>query len=395
MVSERETVSRVLLVHQPTDGGVGRHIRDLGLGLRARGYDVILCGPDRPAGLPAGIKHVRLDLQRALVPRGDLVGVLGLAKIVRKVNPDVIHAHSSKAGAIAKLARLAYPRVPVVYTPHGYAFAGYFASAAERRVYRILEQALAPLASCVLCVCEAEGRLARSIGPCDRVRVVHNGVEPAPVGSADPRLRDLSCRGPVIGALTLLRSGKGLETLIDATAAVVGRHPDAQVVIFGEGPDLARLTARAELRGVRDAVHFVGPTDDPPTALRGLDIFVHPSWAESCPYVILEAMSLGKAIIATDVGGISEAVMSGDSGQLVRPRDAAGLAGAIVTLLENPRRRSLLGAAALERLRDRFTTSAMVDGVVRVYDQLVQSEGGAGAVASLQRFGTTEGLVPG
>ena len=395
MVSQHKVVARVLLVHQPTDGGVGRHVRDLGLGLHARGYEVILCGPDRPAGVPTGIKHVQLDLQRALTPRVDLAGVLGLARIVREVLPDVIHANSSKAGAIAKLAKPTYPRVPVVYTPHGYAFAGHFSSAAERRVYRALERALAPLASCVLCVCEAEARLARSIGPKERVQVVHNGIDPAPIGTADSRLRDLSGRGPVIGALTLLRPGKGLETLIDATSAVVAGHPDAQVVIFGEGPDLGRLTARAQLRGVQETVHFVGATDDPPSALRGLDIFVHPSWAESFPYVILEAMSLGKPIIATDVGGVSEALSTPNNGQLVRPRDAAGLARAIVDLLENPRRRSALGAAARARLSDRFTANAMVNGVVSVYDQLVQPGGEAGAVASLQRQGTTEGLVPG
>jgi glycosyltransferase involved in cell wall biosynthesis len=360
---------RVLLCHQPTDGGVGRHLADVSEGLTARGFEVVLCSPALPRGLRTPVRHIPLDLRRAVAPRADWAALRGFAEAVGAVRPDVIHAHSSKAGAVARIARLAHPGVPVLYTPHGYAFAGHFSNPGERRAYRAAERLLAPLASLVVCVCEAEARLARTIGPSRRVRVVHNGIGAAGDGPRDPRLEELARSGPLIGALTLLRPGKGLETLLAALPRVLSAHPTAQVAIVGEGPDLAELEARARALGVAEAVHFVGASTDPLSALRALDVFVHPSWAESFPYVILEAMSLGLPILASDVGGIGEQLVDGESGLLIPARDEGALAEGLVGLLEDPVRARSLGAAALSRVGERFTRTAMVEQLAELYEQ--------------------------
>lgn len=364
-------MTRILLVHQPTDGGVGRHLADLTTGLAERGHEVLLCGPAIPKGLSGSPPHARLSLQRAIVPRGDLTALVRFAEIVRSVEPEVIHAHSSKAGAVARLGRLVHPRTPVVYTPHGYAFAGHFSRELERSAYRQIEHALARLAIRVLCVCEAEARLARQVGPQDRIRVVHNGVEPAGSGSIDPRVAELAARGPVVCALTLLRPGKGIETLIDAMPDVLARQPQAQVAVGGEGPDLDALRARAQVLGVAEAVHFLGQSPDPLSVLRGAQVFVHPSWAESFPYVILEAMSVGLPIVASDVGGIGEALTDGKSGLLVAPRDPSALAGALIDLIEDSARAASMGAAAKLGVEQRFTRAHMIEGVLGVYEQAI------------------------
>ncbi len=366
-------MSRILLCHQPTDGGVGRHISDLAIGLGERGYEVVLCGPAVPPGLTGRFAHARLDLRREVRPRPDLAALIRFARVVGAIRPDIIHAHSSKAGAVARLGRPLHPRVPVIYTPHGYSFAGYFSRPVERLAYRGIERALAPMASCVVCVCEAEARLARSVGPSRRVRVIHNGIGPAEDGPVDARLADLARRGPMIGALTLLRPGKGLETLIDAVPRVLASHPSAQVAIFGEGPDLDALRERARLRAVATSVHFLGPSAAPLEALRGMDVFVHPSWAEAFPYVILEAMSLGRPIVASNVGGIAEELVDGDSGVLVAPRDEAALAGALVEMLDDPDRRARLGEMALKRVSESFTRARMVERFASLYDEFARS----------------------
>ncbi len=365
-------MTRALLVHQPVDGGVGRHLTDLAQGLAERGLEIILCGPAVPEGLSGSHPHAQLDLQRAVAPRADLQALAAFAEIVRRTRPDVIHAHSSKAGAVARLGRLCHPRTPVVYTPHGYAFAGYFSRELERLAYREVERALACLASRVVCVCEAEARLARTVGPGDRVRVVHNGIEPAaPAGPVDPRVAELAETGPVICALTLLRPGKGIETLIEAVPELLARQRRAQVVIAGEGPDLDALRSRARLLGVAEAVHFLGRTPDPLGLLRGGHIFVHPSRAESFPYVILEAMSVGLAIVASDVGGVGEALKDGESGLLVAPGDPHALARALGDLIEDPGRSASLGAAARLRVERLFTRTHMIDGVIDAYEEAI------------------------
>jgi glycosyltransferase involved in cell wall biosynthesis len=245
--------------------------------------------------------------------------------------------------------------------------------------YRAVERALAPLASRVVCVCEAEARLARSVGPASRVRVVHNGIDPAGDGAADPRISELSGRGPVLGALTMLRPGKGLQTLIAALPEVLVAHPSAQLAIIGDGPDLGDLIAQADAAGVRHAVHFLGPSDDPLGALRGMDVFVHPSWAESFPYVILEAMSLARPIVASDVGGIGEAILDGESGLLTTPRDEHSLARALTEMLGNPGPAEQLGEAARRRVLSEFTTAAMIGGLLGVYEETLRGPGSLAA----------------
>ncbi len=369
-------MTRVLLVYQPTDGGVGRHVADLAEGLAGRGYEVVLCGPSRPAGTSEDVAHVKLDLGRAIAPRRDLAAIAGLAKIVKELRPGIVHAHSSKAGAVARLARLARPGTPVLYSPHGYAFKGYFERERQRRAYRAIERALTPLASRVICVCEAEARAARAIGRAARVRIVHNGIAAAAAeGPVDQAVAGLAKAGPVVGALTLLRPGKGIETLIDAIPGVLAGHPDARVAIVGGGPDLEALRERARLAGVAEAVHFLGPSSDPMGVLRGLDVFVHPSWAESFPYVVLEAMSLGRAIVASDVGGIGEAIVDGESGRLVAARDPEALGRAVIALLEDAELRRRMGEAARLRQLEEFTIAKMIDDTARVYEEVVRGPG--------------------
>ncbi|HWX75153.1 MAG TPA: glycosyltransferase [Solirubrobacteraceae bacterium] len=365
---------RVLLCHQPTDGGVGRHVGDLINGLAAAGHEVVVCSPALPAGAQGAARHVPLDLRRAVAPRADSAALARFASIAREVRPDLIHAHSSKAGAIVRLARLARPRTPVLYTPHGYAFAGHFSRSGERLAYKSIELGLGPLTSLVTCVCEAEARLARSVTPRGRVRVVHNGIVPPPPGPADPLLAELRGRGPVVGALTQLRPGKGLETLLEAAPALLERHADAQLAIVGEGPDLEALREQARELGVAGAVHFMGPSSDPLGSLRGMDVFVHPSWAEAFPYVILEAMAVGRPIVASDVGGIGEAIVHGESGLLAPPRDAVALARALSELLGDRERAARLGQGALQRSA-RFTREAMIERLTGVYAEVLRPAG--------------------
>jgi glycosyltransferase involved in cell wall biosynthesis len=363
-------VARILMLTQPTDGGVFQHVSRLCEGLAARGHEPIVAGPfhGRAPGLPA--EPLRLEMVRAVTPAADARAVAATARLVRRVRPAIVHAHSSKAGAVARLARPAFPGTPLVYTPHGYAFAGYFESERERARYRAVERALAPLASIVLCVCEAERRLAASVGPERRTRVVHNGIPDPPPAPVHPALAPLRERGPVVAVLTLLRPGKGIETLVDALPSVLDAHPSASVAVAGQGPDREAIEARARERGVAGALHLIGETAGPIPLLAGADVFVSASWAESFPYSVLEAMAAGLPVVATDVGGTAEAVAHDVTGLVVPPRDPAALAAAIAELLADPARRARLGDAGRRRVRERFTIERMLEGTTAVYRQL-------------------------
>ncbi len=371
-------MTRILLVYQPVDGGVARHVADLCDGLSDAGHDVVLCGPAIPSAstlsrsVSADAHHVPLEMWRGIDPRAELTALSEFSRIVRALKPDVIHAHSSKAGAIARLGKLMHPRIPVLYTPHGYAFAGFFERELERRAYREAERIMARLTQCVIAVCDAEAQLAASVGPVDRIQVVHNGIEPNGSGPADPYIRELATRGPVVCTLTQLRPGKGVETLIDALPSVVAHHPRAQIAIAGDGPLRSDLVRRTHELGLGDSVHFLGEHGDPLGVLRGADVFLMTSWAEAFPYVILEAMSIGLPIVSSDVGGVSEAIEDGETGLLVGVRNAPATARALDRLLGDDGLRARLGDTARHVVREHFTRREMVEGVARIYEnQLV------------------------
>jgi glycosyltransferase involved in cell wall biosynthesis len=370
-------VTRVLLIHQPVDGGVARHVVDLADGLQQRGYEPVTCGPAVPSpssladAAPSTAAHVRLPMERTVAPMADLAALRQYSQIVRAVAPDVVHAHSSKAGAIARLGRVLHPRVPVIYTPHGYAFAGFFENELERIAYRQAERALAKLTSFVIAVCGAEAELACTVGPVKRVRVVHNGIDGAPAGAADARVLELAQRGPVICTLTQLRPGKGVETLIDAIPRVLAHDPQVQVALVGDGPLRDALIARAGSAGVAHAVHFLGEHGDPLAVLRAADLFVLPSWAEAFPYVILEAMSVGLPIVSTRVGGIPEALTDRATALVVPPREPVAMSRALVELLADRELRMRLGDAAT-RMVTKFSRARMVDGVTGVYKEALR-----------------------
>jgi glycosyltransferase involved in cell wall biosynthesis len=370
-------VTRVLLVHQPTDGGVARHVADLFTGLRAHGHQPVLCGPQEPISLRGQLRpgdHETLAMQRGIAPKPDAEAARQLAGMVRRVRPDVVHAHSSKAGAIARAARLANPRIPVLYTPHGYAMAGFF-DRGRRAFYREAERGFGLLTSRVLAVCEAEARLARTVTAKRHVRVVHNGVE-APVTriiQPDARVAELRSRGPVVCTVCQLRPGKGIETLIDAWPAVAIRHPGAQLAIVGDGEMRDDLERRVEALGIGGSVHFLGEYADPIAVLQTADVFVLASWFEAFPYAILEAMALGCSIVASDVGGIAEAITHGVSGLLVPAREPVKLAAALGELVGDSELRVRLGAVALSTVSARFTVEAMVRGAAAVYAETLRS----------------------
>jgi glycosyltransferase involved in cell wall biosynthesis len=306
-------------------------------------------------------------MSRAIVPRNDARSALGFARIVREFRPDIVHAHGNKAGVVARLAHLARPGIPVIYSPHGYAFAGHFPSR-EQQLYRALESLVAPLGTLVLCVCESEARLARATGVNSRIRVVHNGIRPIEQTFAKATGNG---SGPRICATSGLRPGKGLDALLEAMVQILEAVPDARLALAGEGPERDYLDAVATCNGVSDAVEWLGNLDDVIPLLASSEVFVNPSWSESFPYSVLEAMAVGCPIVATDVGGVPEAVEDEVTGILVPARDRVALAGALIGLLEASDRAGELGRRAQERQRAAFTLERMVLGTVAVYDEVL------------------------
>jgi glycosyltransferase involved in cell wall biosynthesis len=324
-------------------------------------------GPLRAAAVDAGASWVELrNVRRRIGPR-DALGLLELIALIRRLRPDIVHAHSSKAGVLARVAA-AVCRIPaVVFTAHGWAFKA--EPGLKSRLYLYADRAVAKITSAVICVSETERREGLAARTCqaERTVVIQNGVD---ASLFTVRRRSETPR-PRIVSIGRLKAPKDFTTLLEALALLRDLPFDA--VIAGDGPERSALEAAVDRLGLAGAVDLTGERDDIPAFLAAADCFVLSSTSEGMPISVLEAMAAGLPVVASDVGGVHELVTEGTTGCLVPPRDPEALAGALRPLLGDPELRARLGAQARRDVEQRFT----VDRVQREHLQLYRDVVGA------------------
>jgi len=173
----------------------------------------------------------------------------------------------------------------------------------------------------------------------------------------------------VVGIVARLRPIKDHESLFRATAALRVRWPTLRVVLVGDGGSQGDLEARARALGIGDVVHFAGHRSQEPNPHRLFDISVLCSLSEGFPNSVVEAMAAARPVVASDVGGIPDAVVDGETGLLVPPQSPARLADAIDALLRDPARRAAMGAGGQRRAKARFHAASVVPKLEQLYEQ--------------------------
>jgi glycosyltransferase involved in cell wall biosynthesis len=373
-MSQPDFRGRVLQLVQPDDGGVAEHVLHLSLGLRRYGFDVEVAASPAfltgPALAEAGIRVHALDLRR-LPGAHDVSAAVGLRRLDAHGRFGLVHAHSSKAGALGRVALTSRRRL--VYTPHCAAFYSGVGGPAGRLVYRGVEQALVPRTAAFVAVSQWEaGRLARGlVGTEQRLHVIPNGVPAPDSQAADPALLAFKAKAPLIGLVTVLRPGKDVFTLLRAMEIVAQGGSPSRLAIVGNGSLEGELHREIERRGLTDRVRHFTFRRPVERWLRALDLFVLPTDWESLPLSVLESMRCGLPVVATDVGGVGEAVEDGRTGRLVPPRDAGALAEAILDVLREPARREAMGQAARNAAELRFSVERMVADVAALYRRVL------------------------
>lgn len=368
---------RVLLVVESSGGGTGRHVLDLAEGLGDRGCDVHVVYStgradrmflDRIATLK-DLPATGLPMRTSIHP-ADLSVARRLRRYVRQHGPfDVIHGHSSKGGALARLAALGSD-ADAFYTLHGLIMMDPGLARWKRAVYLSIELALGLRTRGIIAVSPEEARAAVRLGlGRSRVLTIPNGV-----GAIDFTPRDRARRAMgagdgdlLIGFVGRLVDQKAPHVLIGAFASAAARLPNARLVMVGDGPLRPAMEELARQRGVGDRVLWLGERDAR-TIMAGLDLFALSSRKEGLPYVVLEAMAAGLPIVATAASGVEILVRPGENGVVVPTDDAAAFAEALVHVAIDDARRGAMGRASLRRVEE-FTVDAMVDRTLEAYLQ--------------------------
>lgn len=366
---------RALLVFEPPDGGVAEHVLQLASNLSAHGVQVTVAGPAEaviyPALERAGVRFERLAFGRELRPGPYARALKRLRQLVRSGDHDLLHVHSSKAGAVARVAALG-TGVPVVYTPHCFPFIGP-QSRRRRLLSAAAEAVLGRITAAIVCVSDDERRqgLALHVAAPGRMHVIHNGSPPCrPPDEPDHELTAWAGEGPAAGCLTALRRQKGVDVFLRAAPLILDAVPDARLAVVGRGPERDALGVLAGELGLDGRVRFFDFHPPPARQLGALDVFVLASRWEAFPISVLEAMACGVPQVASDVGGTAEAVRDGVTGVLCAPENPEDLAKATIGLLLAPERRAAMGEAARALHAERFGVEQMVAATAALYRSL-------------------------
>ncbi len=363
---------KILVFTEASSAGVGRHVIDLVEGLEACGDEChLLYGAERMdqrfASRAASLPHTRAIKVAKNPGPSDLAALRHLRHYIRLHGPfDILHAHSTKAGLLLRLAAIG-SNAAVLYTPHAPLTMNPRLPSLARFVLARFEVALAFLTDRVIAVSREEAEHLALCGiPRRKLSVVANGIEPALIIASRP-----AASGPVrIGFLGRLSSQKNVNMLLEAFAIAFHRDEAVTLAIGGTGPDANALHAKAEALGISDRVNWLGRcTAD---AMSTFDIFALPSSYEGMPYVLLEALAGGLPIVATGVGGVRSVIEDGVDGLVVAPGDTAQFGGALRKLATDGALRQAFSHAAISKAAS-FTLRNMVDETNGVYRQSVQT----------------------
>ena len=363
------TKKRILiLITRSEPGGAQSHVLVLLNGL-VKKYEVILATGEQGFLLDEakelGIEsHLLPSLKRNISPRRDFQAYKEIKELLLLTGPDLLHTHSSKAGI---LGRLAAHRLGIknVFTAHGWAFAD--GTPWIRKLIGVpTEYVAGKWCDRIITVSHADKQLAVKyhITNRNKIAVIHNGVSNIEGAVRVSQVND----PPVLIMVARVAPPKNFISLLDALSCIEEKY---HLRIVGDGPDLMDLKQYAKELGIAKNIDFMGSRNDVPAVLASSDIFILSSDWEGFPISIIEAMRAGLPIIASNVGGISEAVIEGKNGYLI-PRGETGiLSKKIRSLLSDKNKRTAMGRYSRGLFEKQRTTEVMLADIENIYDSLL------------------------
>jgi glycosyltransferase involved in cell wall biosynthesis len=352
-----------------THGGAERIAVDLAARLPQDRFEPWLCAtrsmdPWSTTTLDAaGVRHITLGRSS----KWDVHRFGRLVTTLRSKRFAILHAHKFGSNAWGAMIGTAC-RVPVIVAhEHTWSYEG-----DPLRVW-VDGRVIGKLADRMVAVSNADARRMVSVEHVDpsKIVVIPNGYIPHPGSHTDIRAElGIDDRAPVIATAAIMRRQKRHDLLLDAFARVHEALPDAQLLLAGDGECRDALIDQAANLGISGAVHFLGLRDDVDSILRAADVAALSSDYEGAPLFVYECLANGTPLVSTDVGGVPDAIVDGETGILVPRGDSAALARGLIELLSDGDRRLRMAAAA-QGSAARYTIDAMAGRVASLYDTLI------------------------
>lgn len=359
-----------LITRMDTVGGAQVHVRDLSIRLQEDGHAIYLVagGEGHPDGLLER-KQLRPIYCNHLVHRlhvfTDVKAIFEVRKVLKSIQPDLIATHSSKAGIIGRIVGWSLG-IPTVFTAHGWSFTD-GVPIRKKWLYRWIEKMIGLISKGVITVSAYDKQLAvkYAIVPERKMVAIRNGVH-----DIEYERRTKSRDGvPVLCMVARFTPQKNQLRLLQVLKQL--DEMEWKLYFAGDGPLLPGAKRVAEQKNLDDRVVFLGDREDIDELLRQSDLFVLVSEWEGLPLSILEAMRSGLPIIASDVGGVKEAVVQAENGFVVQKDDVKDLEDKLRLLLEDPVLRQEMGDRSRRLYEEQFTFERMYQDTITFYEKVL------------------------
>lgn len=342
-------------------GGVDRYIRMLLKYLdKERFENILVCSQDFYKEDYDGIADYfeQIEMNRA-IGTNDLKSIGEVRKLIKKYNPNIVYAHSSKAGAIARVADIGLKN-HCVYNPHGWAF-NMRCSDKKRMMYAAIEKVAVPFCDKIICISEAEKKSALEKKICkeDKLQVIFNGVDIEAYECEEYELVKRSDLGIpedafVVGMVGRISPQKAPDVFVKMAKQVKNKIPNAQFIIVGNGSQETEIREYAENNGFSEALHITGWVNNPMSYVKIFDVACLLSRWEGFGLALPEYMMAEKPIVASRVDAIPDIIKDGKNGLLVDVESAEEASKAVYELYTNVELKNSLIENAYKDVHERF-----------------------------------------
>lgn len=360
-------------------GGVDRYIRMLLKYLDKEKFEnILVCSQDFREkdykNLVDFFEQVKMD--RA-IGSNDLKAIGEVRRLIKRYNPDIVYAHSSKAGAIARVADIGLKN-HCLYNPDGWAF-NMRCSAKKKAMYTAIEKIAAPFCDKIICISDAEKQSALDKKICreDKLQVIFNGVdieayENGAHGAVKRRDLNIPEDAFVVGMVGRISPQKAPDIFIKMAKQVKDEVPNAHFIIVGNGDQEDEIRKYAKDNGFSDSLHITGWVDDPMSYVELFDVACLLSRWEGFGLVLPEYMMAGKPIVATRVDAIPNIICNNENGLLVDADDPISASKAVLRIYSDERFKSTLIKAGRETVNKKYDIRRVSEESAKMFEELTR-----------------------
>ena len=372
---------KILYILEATSGGTQKHVIDIAKKIDKSEFqiDLVYSTKRNKNFVPVsnGIFHRTYGLPISRSGSfSDIPNILRIRKIIKENKYNIVHCHSTKAGFVGRLAAFISNHPNVVYSPHGFMFCDTRIKL-RRLLYLYLEKYLGYITNKIIAVSGSERDLAlqHKIVPNQKIITLYNSIDPSDyddhtyVNKVPDKMLQKNSE-IILGTVGRLYYQKDPITLIKSFKIINDSFPNTKLVFVGDGPLLDKCQRLINDLSLQDKIKLEGFQKNSKDYYKIFDIFILSSHYEGLPYALLEAMIMGIPSVGTDVVGIKDLIINGETGYLVKEEDHIGLAAAVINLLNNPSMLSVFSENSKRMTQSNFNFN---DGI-KEYEEFYNSQ---------------------